>query len=164
MHSSTQRPAQAVRSRKTQRPPLKIVLVYDGFTDLIRAHEMWSTLTGCFHGNFRVVSRAWNFALLRDPRLRRRAALSTAKADMVVLAASGRSELPDYMRTWIDAWMGWKKGRHDALVAVLDHQMRPTPTSARLCDYLRRTARATGMDFFCNAEQNQLPLQAAVGA
>jgi hypothetical protein len=163
MHSSKHR-RQLRRSNKTTRAPLKVVLVYDGFTDLIRAHEMWSGLVARFKNEMQIVGRAWNFSLLRDPRLRLRAALHTAEANMVVFSASGRSELPDHIRNWIGAWMPWKKGRRDALVAMLDH---PTPVSATapgLLTYLRRIAAQCDMDFFCSSGSPPTRMAAGAGA
>ncbi len=151
-------------SAKSKGRALKIVLVYDGFTDLIRAHELWSGLVARFKSEMQIAGRAWNFSLLRDPRTRLKAALHTADANLVVFSASGRTELPEHMRNWIGAWIPWKKGRHDALVAMLDRQSPPSPAAFRLCQYLRQTAQKTGMDFFCNADQTPPRLDALAGA
>jgi hypothetical protein len=141
---------------RTRRTLLKIVLVYDGFTDLIRAHELWSGLVERFENEMQIVGRAWNFALLRDPRLRMKAALHTAEANMVILSASSQGKLPAHMQNWVNAWMPWKKGRRDALVAMVDHRRQPVVSA--LCQYLRQTAQQTGMDFFCNAQDEGPPM------
>lgn len=144
-----------IASQKARRGPLKVVLVYDGFADLIRAHEIWSRLVSTFEGDIEFVSSAWNFSLLRDPELGRRAARKAAGASMLLFAASGRSELPTHMRDWIGASIPWRKGRQSALVAVLDDQSPPSKTGAQICKYLRATAQKTGMDFFCNTERTR---------
>lgn len=152
---------QVPRQKGAKRKPFKIVVVYDGFADLIRAYDTWATLTARFRKQIQIVTSAWNFAMLRDPSLRQKAALHTADADMIVLSASGRSDLPAHVRNWIRSWIPWKKGRSDALVAVLDEQSPLSATAAQLRNYLRRKAEQTGMDFFCNADHGQ-PRMAAV--
>jgi len=140
------------RLRPGRRAPLKIVVVYDGFGDLIRAHETWTEVAAQLKHKVQVVSSVWNFALLRDPRQRQRAARKTADADMLVLSTGGRSELPAHVRHWFSSWAPWKQGRRDALVAVLDKQTPPSTNASRLRDFLRQVAEQTGMDFFCNTD------------
>jgi hypothetical protein len=139
------------QANQAERPPLRIVVVYDGMADLIRVNEIWSRLVARFKDEIQIVSCAWNFASLRDPQLRERAAFHAGDADLIVLSASGRSKLPDYIRHWIRAWLPWKKGRRDALVATLDHESPACAAASPLRNYLRRTAEQSGMDFFCNA-------------
>ena len=53
------------------------------------------------------------------------------------------------MQNWIRAfWMPWKKGRRDALVAVLDPQTPRSNAANRFRNYLHQMAEQTGMDFF----------------
>ena len=136
-------------------PPLKIVVVYDRIADLIRVDEIWSRLAARFKDEIQIVSCAWNFTSLRDPQLRKRAALHTIEADLIVLSASGRSEPPDYMRHWISAWLPWEKGRRDVLVALLDHEPSVRAIARPLRNYLRHTAEQGEMDFFCSTNQWQ---------
>ena len=164
MQRVTRSPKEFPRPQLGKRGPLKIVLVYDGLADLIRAYEIWSALAAQFKNKIQIVSSAWNFALLRDPRLRRKAALHTAEANMIVLSASGRSHLPEHMRHWIRSWIPWKKGRRDALIAVLDNQPPHSGNATRLCDFLRQLAKQTGMDFFCNTDEGQRRPEALAGA
>ena len=152
---------QLPRPKQARRKPLTIVLVYDGFADLIRAYHVWAKLVARFRKEIQIVSSAWNFAMLRDPRLRQEAARRTADADMIVLCASGHAALPDHMRNWISAWLPWKKGRRDALVAVLDEQSRSSASAAQLLDHLRQTAHQSGMDFFCNTDHDSLRMESA---
>jgi hypothetical protein len=51
----------------------------------------------------------------------------------------------------MNAWLPWKKGRCNALVAVLDHEPPACAAALPLRNYLRHTAKQGGMDFFCNA-------------
>ena len=136
---------------KGERPPLRIVVVYDGIAGLVRADEVWFRLIARFQDEIQIVSCAWNFTLLRDPQLHDRAALHTAEANMIVLSASGRTHLPGYIRDWMSLWLPSKKGRCDALVAVLDREPRGRVTALPLRNYLQHTAEQNGMDFFCNA-------------
>ena len=152
---------QLPRLKQARRKPLTIVLVYDGFTDLIRAYHIWAKLVARFRKEIQIVASAWNFAMLRDPRLREEAARRTAEADMIVLSASGHAGLPDHMRNWISAWLPWKKGRRDALVAVLDEQSSSSASAAQLRDHLRQTAQQSGMDFFCNIDHDSLRMESA---
>ena len=155
---------QFVRRAKAGREPLKVVLVYDGLADLIRAYEMWTKLAARFEREIQIAASAWNFSMLSDARLRRKAALRSADADMILLSASGRCDLPDHIRNWIRSWIPWKKGRKDALVAVLDAECPLSAKAAQLRDFLRRKAEQTGMDFFCNADHGQPAIEAAGAA
>jgi hypothetical protein len=136
---------------QSELPPLKIVVVYDGMTDLIRVDEIWPRLIARFKDEIQIASCAWNFALLHDPRLRERAALHTAEADLIVFSASGRSKLPGHIKNWVDTWLPWKKGRRDALVAVLGREPLGRGVALPLRNYLQHTAEQSGMDFFCSA-------------
>jgi hypothetical protein len=152
---------QLPRPKHARRKPLTIVLVYDGFTDLIRAYHIWAKLVARFRKEIQIVSSAWNFAMLRDPRFCEEAARRTADADMIVLSTGGRAALPDHIRNWISAWLPWKKGRRDALVAVLDEQSRSSAAAAELRDHLLQTAQQSGMDFFCNTDHGSLRMESA---
>jgi hypothetical protein len=161
---------QATRKSKDGSPPrpgkraqLKIVLFYVGFADLLRAYDMWSALAAHFKNKIQIVSSAWSFALLRDPQFCRETALKTTDADMFVLSPGGRGEWPEPMRNWIGSWMPRKKGRRDALVAMLNKQTPPTANAARLCDFLRQSAERAGMDFFCNAGEGRERMEASAG-
>ena len=163
MQRKSRTPNPVPRPRAGKSAPLKIVVVYDGFSDLIRAHEMWSEVAAQLKHEIQVVSSVWNFALLRDPWQRQKAARKTADANMLVLSAGGHSELPDHARHWFSSWMPWKNGRRDALVAVLDKQTPPSANANRLCDFLRQIAKQTGMDFFCNTGGGRMCLEAPAG-
>jgi hypothetical protein len=144
-------------------PPLKIVVVYDGIEDLIRVDEIWSRVVARFQDKIQITSSAWNFTLLTDPQLRERAALRTAEADFVVFSASGKSEPPDHVRLWIETWLPWKKGRRDALVAMLDYDPARCTDALPLRNYLQRMAEKSGMKYFCNADQQGSPTNPADG-
>jgi len=163
MHRTTKISKAAPRPRRAERVPLKTVIVYDGFADLIRAYEMWAAIVARLKDKIQIVSSAWDFTGLRDPRLRRQAALNTASANVIVLSASGQSELPVYMLHWINSWLPWKKGRRAALVAVLDQQAPLPPAAAHLRNYLRRSAEQAGMDFFCNTDDGRMRMEAGAG-
>ena len=152
---------QLPRPKPARRKPLTIVLIYDGFADLIRAYHIWAKLVARFRKEIQIVSSAWNFAMLRDPRLREEAARRTADADMIVVSASGRAALPDHMRNWINSWLPWKKGRRDALVAVLDEQSHSSAAAAQLRDHFLQMAQQSGMDFFCNIDHGSLRMESA---
>ena len=93
MQRATRNPKEVTRPQLGKRGPLKIVLVYDGFADLIRAYEIWS-----------------------------------------------------------------------ALAAQFDKEPPLTANATRLCDFLRRLAKQTGMDFFCNTDEGQKRSEALAGA
>lgn len=143
--------------------PLKIVIVYEGFTNLIRVYETWSQLVGRFMHQIQFHGRAWNFSLLRDPQLRESATRHTAEADIIVVAVDGSSELPDHIRDWIDSWLPRKVGRRDAFVAMLEHRASASTETPALRYYLHQMAERGGMDFFCNADHLQPLLETEAG-
>jgi hypothetical protein len=134
-----------------------MVIVYDGLGDLVRVYEVWSKLVVRFVHDIQIHCSAWNFSLLRDAELQELAARRTAEADMVVLSANGKNNLPDHMKDWIASWLPHKAGRGGALVAVLEPRAGGGAPEPVLRNYLREIARDGGMDFFCNEDQPLLP-------
>lgn len=152
MPHTSQHKAQVCFPKPAERPPLKIVGVYDGIGGLIRVNDIWLRLVSRFKNEIYIVGCAWDFTLLRDEQLRKRAARHAGDADLIVLSASGESEPPDYIRHWMNIWLPRKMGRCRALVAALHHEPLVRAAATPLHKYLRHAAQRSGMDFFCNAD------------
>jgi len=155
MQRITKNPQPVPHAKWGRHNPLKVVFIYDGIADLLHAYDTWARLAARFKHEFQIVTSAWNFNMLRDPRLRQKAVMRSADADVIVLSASARHELPDHVRNWIRSWLPWKQGTGNALVAMLQENPLGSATAARFRDYLREKAQQAGMDFFCNREDSQ---------
>ena len=148
---------------KAGSPALKIAVVYDGFSDVIRVSEMWSRLSARRATDVHFDGRAWNFSSLRDLLLGAQAAMHTIEADVVVLSVNGQAGLPVHIWNWIDAWLPWKKGRRDAFVVMVDTDAPPRNQSLCFREDLRRVAEQGEMAFFCNAGLQPTQMEARAG-
>ena len=93
--------------------------------------------------DFRV--NLWNFTLLRDPALQARAVLDAVHADIVLLSAHGRAELPATVLGWLKEWLERRDGSPCALVVSLDSSFRD---SAQVLDDVHRLAGQTSVEVF----------------
>jgi len=123
----------------------KIVIVYENSAGAIGAKEISERLAAHFESE----CDAWPFSLLGIARVREHAATMAAEADMIIVAASGREELPDDVKDWVESWLPHKNFAPGALVGLLDDDAE-TSNQSSVCAYLQRIAERGNMDFICN--------------
>ena len=151
-------------AHETATAPLRIVIVYNVFADMVSFYEMWSQVLARFMHEIEFHSCAWSFSMLRDPVLRDLSASYTAEADMVVFSAGGETPLPDHIKDWIRAWLPGKTNRRDALVAMLDGEPVQHELAPKLYDFLQETAERGGMEFFYKTSHRSPIEEVGVGA
>jgi hypothetical protein len=93
----------------------------------------------------------WKFEMLRDPELWKQAATEAIEADMIIISVGG-AELPACVKNWIESVLPMKEGKPAALVALLDRGNDASGEPPRPQTYLRRLAGQSGLDFFCNTD------------
>ena len=122
----------------------KVVILYEDFSAELRAREL-SDRVAC---GLEKELEAWSFEGLGNERVRERSATLAARADMLVIAASGHKQLPDELKEWLETWLPQRQGEPTALVAMFQgrgtgHQERSQPAN-----FLSRIAERGRMDFF----------------
>src|ERR1700752_881565 len=80
--------------RKTARPSFNTVLLYEDVRLGDQAWDYYEELTRKFEGDFAFRHLMWRFSVLGDPEPLRLATHSAAEAHLVIVAVSGRTELP----------------------------------------------------------------------
>jgi hypothetical protein len=88
-----------------KKQPLTVAIIYEGKAGLIRANELWFRLAVEFQGQVLREASAWNFALLRDARLRDQATLQASRANIVIISPADGNELPEHVGDWLDSWL-----------------------------------------------------------
>src|SRR5258708_4903893 len=102
-----------------------IVVAYDDFAGAVRARQLTTRLAIQVTPAMGINSDSWRFDFLGHPRLRERRAAQAAAADIVLIAADGRAELPAHVKAWLECWLRRRKAGDAALVALLDQEANP---------------------------------------
>jgi len=92
----------------------------------------------------------WNFELLAITSLRDLAAAEAATADMILIDIHDRRELPRMVTEWMNQWLGRRKDRPGALVAVVDSDLKKPAASREIISQLKQAAAVGHMDFFAS--------------
>jgi hypothetical protein len=98
-------------------------------------------------------TRLWRWDLFENPWLREYAAKEASRADIILLSAHGRDELPPGLREWLNRWLTIKEDRPYALGLLLDGNAAWEPERERVVQFVRRLAAAAGVDFFNSSEK-----------
>jgi hypothetical protein len=101
-------------STDDNRPPVRLIIIYEGAAGLMRANEMWFRIASHFHGQIAMEACVWNFALLRDTRLSDCAALQAAEANVIVISPGDAHELPEHITKWIETSLPHDRCQIDA--------------------------------------------------
>jgi len=99
----------------------------------------------------------WNFKCLQDLALREQALAASIDADIIVIAAGSQSQLPSWVKDWIENALGQKQGIPAAMVAIFCGRQESPAYSLPPIAYLRQLAELHGMDFFCNLDNQTSP-------
>ena len=89
----------------------------------------------------------WQFDLLEDPDWRALATAEALQADLLVISASGRSDLPGGLKTWLGTCLEQKKGTPTAVVALLGLGEHSDPPDSPRIQFLKSAAAAAGLEF-----------------
>ena len=88
----------------------------------------------------------WSFDSLEDGRGARDASLKAIEADLIVFASKPAEEIPAFVKSWVETWVGQRGDREGALVGLMD----PGAGAGCVPDqfvYLRNVAHRGGMDY-----------------
>ena len=126
------------------KPVFKTVLIYENFAAGVRARWFCARLVRALDSTLE--EQMWNFDVLGIRDVRNAAAGAARKADVVIVSASGYTELPGTVRAWLDMWLWLLDKENPALVALFDSSAPGNIASIRA--YLQQHSRRAGIDFF----------------
>jgi hypothetical protein len=137
----------------------QIVIVYENLVSAARALRACEFLRGEIGGAVSLDVNVWKMAVLADGDSRRGAALAAAQADVVIVSASGREEIPDAFRLWVEAWLGMDHGARPAVFTLFGEHIGDGALS--VASFLRGKTSMRGIDFFCHPPLDTAGLQRA---
>jgi hypothetical protein len=126
----------------------QIVIIYENLVSAARALRACEFLRGEIGETVSLDVSVWKIALLEDGDSRRGAALAASLADVVIVSASGREEIPDAFRLWVEAWLGVDHGARPAVFTLFGDHIGDGALS--VASFLRGKTAMRGIDFFCH--------------
>ena len=130
---------------------LSVVAAYEDASTDSRVNEFCRLLARQFGPKCQVSKQMWLLNELRSPQLRAIAAGDAAGADLVIVAVHHAEDLPGEVRDWVELWVGRKKKRPSALVALFDQAYRGD--SSRMRVYLADAAKRGHLEFLQQSDE-----------
>ncbi len=127
---------------------LNVVIAYDNVEAGKRAWHTLSGLARTIGNDMNVDPELWRFESLEDSELGSLAAAEAIEADILIISAGSKTELPATVKIWVTKCLTQKDGTKSALVALLGTADNfDGPDSPRF-QFLQRAAMEAGIDFF----------------
>ncbi len=131
------------RPSENEDPILNVVIAYEDFETGKQAKNTYDHLVDQLGEEFRFNNQMWKFDVLTVPKLKEMAAKDAAAADVIIIAAHGKSDLPREVKSWLE--MAFAEGIHAlGLVALFDHDVQESPAQT----YLASIAESAHLAFF----------------
>jgi hypothetical protein len=132
----------------------QIVIVYENLVSAARALRACEFLRGEIGEAVSLEVNVWKMGVLEDSDSRRFAAMAASRADVVIVSASGRCEIPDAFRQWVEAWTRMEVVARPAVFTLFGDHVGEGALS--VASFLRGKTAPHGIEFFCHP-----PLEAA---
>lgn len=126
------------------RPTFNVVIAYEDFETGKHGKKTYDFLFEHLGEEFEFSNQMWKFDVLSVQKLREMAAKDAASADIIIVAAHGRSDLPQDVKAWMELWLT-EKLQAVALVGLFDRD-ESLDNPAR--SYLASIARRANLEFF----------------
>jgi hypothetical protein len=126
--------------------PLVVSIFYHSVAAASRAIELVHRVTNNFEGDLPLETHLWNFDVLQLDEVGEQAALKTAFADLVVVAAPRADELPPQVKRCLEHAMTLRAGEEVAIVALVDNTHPQLHCS--VCEYLKQLCSSAEGCFF----------------
>lgn len=110
-----------------------------------RAEQLCELLRSKAGDAFCFIRNAWSFKRIAVPEIRNIAATAAACADVVILAASGKTVLPEKVKEWIEMWAWLVDCDKPAVVTLLDDA---TEHATSIRNYVRDAVATKNLSFF----------------
>jgi hypothetical protein len=126
--------------------PFRIVILYENIVSAARALRACEILRGEIPTGAALEINVWKMSGLCGNGNTRPSAKAAARADVVIISASGCGEPPANLAAWVDAWLGHSGAAGSALFTLLgDHA---TPEAVAFASWLHGKASPSGIDVF----------------
>lgn len=121
-----------------------VVIAYEDFETGKHAKKTYDFLVDNLGESCQFNNQMWKFDVLSVPKLREIAVRDAINADIIIIAAHGRGELPKEVKAWMELWAA-NKVRAIALVGLFD---REDYVDNPVRTYLANVAEGAHIDFF----------------
>lgn len=135
---------------------MRVVIACENSTAAAQACAVLERIGGNCEAKGRLIYSLWNFDLLAVTALRKLAIREAAAADMIVIAAHDRAELPEEVMDWLNHYLALGDYHSKALVALFDLDTQKKGASQGIISQLKQVAEWGRMDFFANGTEVEL--------
>jgi hypothetical protein len=126
--------------------PFRIVILYENVVSAARALRACEILRSEIPHDAALEINVWKMSGLGVTESRIPAASAAARADVVIVSASGSDEQPAHLPIWVDEWLSQSAAAGSALFTLLgDHA---SPGAISFASWLREKTSPNGIDFF----------------
>ncbi|MEI8293594.1 MAG: hypothetical protein WCG66_06300 [bacterium] len=137
---------ESATSTTSDRHPFRIVIIYENIVSAARALRACELLRGEISREAAWEINVWKMSSLGVSGNMHPSASAAARADVVIISASGREDQPPGLHRWVDEWLGQGAAAGSALFTLLgDHA---TPGAVSFASWLQGKAAPCGIDVF----------------
>ena len=138
---------------KPVRRTFQIVIVYENLVSAARALRACEFLRTEIGDSVSLEVNVWIMGMLVDGDCRRVAATAASLADVIMVSASGREEIPDAFRQWVETWLQLDHGSQPAVFSLFGDHIGDGALS--VAAFLRSKTAMRGIEFFCHPPLDQ---------
>ncbi len=132
--------------RGNDKRSFRVVMINEDALASRQAQEFCSRLMDEFGGNRTLKEKLWNFNVLGIRKIRNVAVSAAGAADIVIVSASGKRELPADTKDWLELWAWLIEGGHCTLIGLFGDENAEQAASIRT--YLGSIAKRKHLAFF----------------
>jgi len=132
----------------TAKQGLNVIIAYDDTTAAQRAVRLVSSLERNHGEGLKFELKCWRFDILEDHAWREFATADAIKADLLILSASGKCELPEAVQSWVTTCLREKRGDTAGVVALFGTDLEMDNSDSTRIQFLKKITRQFGLDFF----------------
>jgi hypothetical protein len=137
-----------IAGAKPARRSFQIVIVYENLVSAARALRACEFLRGEIGDSVSLDVNVWKMDLLADGDTCRGAVDAASLAEVVIVSASGREEIPLAFRQWVGAWLRTDLGRRPAVFSLFGDHIGDGALS--IAAFLKSMTARRGIEFFCH--------------
>jgi hypothetical protein len=137
-----------IANAKPVRRSFEIVIIYENLVSAARALRACEFLRGEIGDTVSLAVNVWKMGMLADGDTRRSAANAASQAEVVIVSASGREEIPDAFRQWVEAWLHSGHEVRPAVFSLFGDHIGDGALS--IASFLKSQTARRGIEFFCH--------------
>ena len=136
------------------KPACSVVVIYEDVAARENAVKFCDHLVDRFWARYEFDVSWWQVSDLSLARSGENAARKAVHADLIVVATSPATGVPEELREWIEGWLNRRGDREGALVGLTDPGMVQCGASVEKHVYLRNAAHRAGLDYLTQIPQS----------